>query len=149
MGNVTVDFKELKRFAEQLNSLNQEKINEFNEAAVKRLAGELLRNVKMNTPIGQYPSGSGKVGGTLQSGWTVGEVVRDGDTFIIEVFNPVEYASYVEFGHRIMGGEGRTETVGFKEGRFMMTVAADELRVNAPQILEEKLLKFMESIFDE
>ena len=56
--------------------------------------------LKKRTPVGQYPSGSGKVGGTLRRGWTIGEVKHEGNDCIIEVINPLEYASYVEYGHR-------------------------------------------------
>ena len=43
------------------------------EACAKELAARLLAKVIKRTPVGQYPSGSGKVGGTLRRGWTAGK----------------------------------------------------------------------------
>lgn len=45
-----------------------------------------------------------------------------GDTYVVEIVNPVEYASYVEFGHRTRNHKGGIA------GRFMMTIAEQELQ---------------------
>lgn len=88
----------------------------FIESCAKELAARLLTKVIKRTPVGQYPSGSGKTGGTLRRGWTgekasSGEgyanslsVKKSGNTYQIEIVNPLDYASYVEFGHRTRGG---------------------------------------------
>ena len=65
-----------------------------------------------------FKASSGKKGGTLRRGWT-GEkrasaqgyadsltVNHFGDTYVIEIVNPVEYASYVEYGHRTANHSG-------------------------------------------
>lgn len=65
---------------------------------------------------------SKKQGGTLRKGWTGGEKVNaseveayvqanlnvtyTGDSYCIELINPVEYASYVNSGHRTKGHKG-------------------------------------------
>lgn len=60
-----------------------------------------------------------------------------GDTYVIEVINPVEYASYVEFGHRTAGGNG------WVEGRHMLTISEEEIKRDASGILEAKLKKWL------
>ena len=134
----TMNYAALRRFRENLNKLNGPQKQQFTEAAVKELAARLLRKVKPRTPVGQYPSGSGKVGGTLRRNWTIGNVIREGSSYSIEVINPTEYAVYVEYGHRT-----RNHT-GWVDGRFMLTISEQELKQDAPRILENKLKKFVE-----
>lgn len=96
---------------------------------------------------------SGKTGGTLRRGWTGGEkmnatvyanslnVVKSGTDYVIEIVNPTEYASYVEFGHRT-----RNHT-GWVEGKFMLTVSEQEIRGSAPNILQKKLEEYLKECF--
>lgn len=98
-----------------------------------------------------------KNGGTLQRGWTAkGEkqavnggnpgadvyaaslpVVKKGDTYHVTVYNPVHYASYVEFGHRRVNG-------GWTEGKLMLTKSEIIIEQGAPKMLERKIKKYME-----
>jgi len=77
----------------------------------------------------------------LRREWTVGEVVKTDNGYTIEVINPTEYASYVEFGHRTPNHKG------WVEGRFMLTISEQELEADAPRILENKLMKFLGGVF--
>ena len=49
----------------------------------------------------------------LQENWFVGELVKRGNDYYIEVYNNVEYAEPVEYGHRTKKG-------GFVEGAHMV-----------------------------
>lgn len=143
-----VDIQGLKDFQKQLEKLQDP--DAFVEACAKELAARLLRMVVKRTPVRQYPSGSGKVGGTLYRGWTGQKrasasgyadsmpVQYNGNTYTIEIVNPVEYASYVEYGHRTANHRG------WVRGRFMMTISENELRSIAPKILEKKVLKYLQ-----
>ena len=108
----------------------------------------MLRMVVKRTPVGQYPKSSGKKGGTLRRGW-MGEkrasaqgyadsltVHHFGDTYVIEIVNPVEYASYVEYGHR-------TTNNGWVPGQLIMTTSEQELERMAPKVLERKIKKYL------
>ena len=64
-----------------------------------------------------------------------------GDTYVVEIVNPVEYASYVEYGHRTRNHKG------WVKGKFMMTISEKELKDIAPQILERKIKKYMKECF--
>lgn len=145
MGNFDIDG--LKKFRDELNKLQNP--DEFVESCAKELAARLLRMVVKRTPVGEYPKSSGKKGGTLRRGWT-GEkrssaqnyadsltVHHFGDTYVIEIVNPVEYASYVEYGHRTPNHKG------WVKGRFMMTISEQELEKIAPKVLERKIKKYL------
>lgn len=92
---------------------------------------------------------TGKKGGTLRRGWTASKnssakgyaesltVNHFGDTYVIEIVNPVEYASYVEYGHRTTNG-------GWVPGRFMMTISENQLSRIAPAVLEAKIQKYLD-----
>ena len=102
---------------------------------------------------------NGYTGGTLRRGWTGGkqyskdyvnslEVRHEGNKYIIEIVNPVEYATYVEYGHRQTPGRyvpalGKSLKQGWVDGRFMMTISENELKTIAPKVLESKLKKFL------
>ena len=64
-----------------------------------------------------------------------------GNTYVIEVVNPVEYASYVEFGHRTRNHEG------WVEGKFMLTISEQEVQGDAAKILENKLKRKLGEVF--
>lgn len=145
MGNFNIDG--LKKFRDELNKLQDP--DKFVEACAKELAVRLLRMVVKRTPVGEYPKSSGKKGGTLRRGWT-GEkrssaqnyadsltVHHFGDTYVIEIVNPVEYASYVEYGHRTANHKG------WVKGKFMMTISEQELEKIAPKVLENKIKKYL------
>ena len=63
---------------------------EFKQMVIQ-VAMELQGKVKERTP---------KKTGRLQNAWTVGEIRKSGNDYIIEVYNNVEYAEAVEWGHR-------------------------------------------------
>lgn len=106
------DATELRELSESLKQY-QQSWDVFCQGCAKELAARLLAKVIKRTPVGQYPSGSGQVGGTLRRGWTTQasgsgaeglktrgtkqyvdtlKVNHYGDTYVIELTNPVEYA---------------------------------------------------------
>lgn len=161
---MSVKYKELEDFTRKIEDLNKQQKEEFMKACCKELAARLLKKVIKRTKPGNYEN---KVGGTLRRGWTsekTGDSKRDttqamydnlfgsdqkisqknmsvrkeGNTYIIDVTNAVEYAAYVEYGHR------KRNHQGWVPGKFMLTISEAELRTVTPQILERKLQKFLE-----
>ncbi len=141
----------LEKFRDELNKLQDP--DEFVESCAKELAARLLRIVVKRTPVGEYPKSTGKKGGTLRRGWTGQKrssakgyadsltVHHFGDTYVIEIVNPVEYASYVEYGHRTANHKG------WVKGKFMMTISEQELEKIAPRVLENKIKKYLGGCF--
>ncbi len=150
----SADFKELKKLQARLKQFSEIEFDAFCYACSKELAARLLSLVIPKTPVGKYPKKSGKNGGTLRRGWTAGKaanatayaeglrVAKSGNTYSIELVNPVEYASYVEYGHRTRGG------TGWVEGRYMLTISEEQLRQMAPAILERKLQAKLKEVFN-
>lgn len=148
---VKFDYSELEKFNKKIQKLSENQAQLFIEACAKELAARLLAKVIKRTSVGQYPSGSGKVGGTLRRGWTAGQsasayvetltITQSGEDYTIEITNPVDYSSYVEFGHRTRDHEG------WVEGKFMMTISAQEIQNSSPKILEKKIEKMLGECF--
>nr|WP_308742100.1 HK97 gp10 family phage protein [uncultured Anaerocolumna sp.] len=153
-----VNYGELKKLQDKINKLNNTDIDAFLESCAKELTARLLAKVIKRTPVGEYPSSTGKKGGTLRRGWTaqangsgseglktIGasqyvdtlKIHHFGNTYVIEIVNPVEYASYVEYGHRTANHKG------WVQGKFMLTISEQEIENAAPAILEKKLLKLL------
>lgn len=166
----SVDYRQLKRLAKKMEKLERAGFEKFCEECAKELAARMLAKVIKRTPVAD-PSAwktpvQGYVGGTLRRGWTAktareaelsntfgGDlgvkryaesltVKKVGSVYEVEIINPVSYASYVEYGHRTSNHKG------WVKGRFMMTISADEVERQAPQILERKLMKFLGGVFD-
>ena len=149
----TFNFQDFEKIKNNLEKLNQEQVDLFIDACAKELAARLLAKVIKRTPVGDYPNSSGKKGGTLRRGWTGGKnssavayadsltIHHFGDAYVIEIINPVEYASYVEFGHRTANHKG------WVNGRFMLTISEQKIQQAAPAIIEKKLMKQMGELF--
>lgn len=115
---------------------------------------------------------SGKVGGTLRRGWIARsheeaangkgrpsaseakayadslKIRRSGNLLVIDIINPVSYATYVEYGHRQTPGKyipaiGKRLKKGWVPGRFMLTISERELQEIAPSVLEAKIKQFL------
>ena len=176
------DFREIKKLQKQIERLEQER-DAFNRECIQELASRLLRKVTQRTPVGKAPKldgpktvkvkGSdgktktflskngaikqkywaGYQGGTLRRGWTVGDIQRIGDSYQIEIINPTEYASYVEYGHRQTPGRyipalGVSAKKAWVPGKFMLTISEKEINDLAPKLIEKKLEAKLREVFD-
>lgn len=151
------DFRQLKKLQADIQRLEKVSFEKFCQDVAKELAARLLAKVIKRTPRGKYKKGSGMIGGTLIRGWTAKTedeakaggtpgvkeyvealtITKTGNVYQIEIINPVEYAPYVEFGHRTRDHKK------WVEGRFMLTISEGELDRQAPGIVEKKLLKYL------
>ena len=71
MSDSKIDCKQLEQLRDSLEAMARNS-DDFFEAASREIAARLLAKVIKRTPVGTYPSNSGKVGGTLRRGWTAG-----------------------------------------------------------------------------
>ncbi len=146
-----INFKEFTNFAKKIERLSGSEIDRLCEDCSKELAGRLLALVIPITPVGKYRKGSGKKGGTLQRGWGAKNgkagreyaqslnITKSGNMYMVEIVNPVEYASYVEFGHRTVNG-------GWVAGQYMLTISEEKLKTIAPSVLERLVRQKLEEI---
>ena len=162
-----VDYEALKQLQENFQKLAQQDMEKFCSDMAKELAARLLRRVKKRTPVGQYEVityttkdgrtytyNEGMSGGTLRNSWNIEKTVtKNGNVYEIEVFNPVEYASYVEYGHRQQAGRfvpqiGKRLKSNWVEGQFMLKISEEEIQNIAPQLLEKRLYEMLRGSFN-
>ena len=158
------DFDQFKTLHDGLQKLQGSDLERFCSDCSKELAARLLALVIPRTPVGVYPNDTGKKGGTLRRGWTGGKnagteyaktlpVTKAGTAYTIEVINPVEYASYVEFGHRQTPGRfvpaiGKKLKEGWVNGQYFLTLSEEDLEKIAPAVLEKKLNALLQEVFN-
>lgn len=127
--DIKVDIKQLEHLRDNLQIIDKN-TNAFLESCAKELAARLLEKVFHRTPVR---------GGNLRREWSMNNVkithVRS--NYVAEIINPIEYASYVEYGHRTANHKG------WVSGQFMLTISEEEIRQSAPGILEKKVKKWL------
>lgn len=137
MGRVVrVNIDGLKKLKEKLED-QQNQLDNYMKLLASDIAALLLRKVIKRTPVGVYAH---KTGGNLRRGWTVGQVVKTNGVYKVEVINSVEYASYVEYGHRTKNHKG------WVPGRFMLTISENEIRDNLESIIQKRLKVILEKM---
>lgn len=139
-----VNFSQLVQFQKQLRKLDKKLKYETCKKVANGLAAKLIKLTKEKTPVGQYNKKSGKKGGTLKKGWRAkGMIISNG--YQTTVFNQVEYAPYVEYGHRIVRNN---KTVGFVLGRYMLTKSSNEVEKIANDYAQNMVQKAMKETLD-
>ncbi|MDO4728438.1 MAG: HK97 gp10 family phage protein [Bacteroidota bacterium] len=194
MENIKVDFKELEKFAKDLEKARDKEMKKLLEQITNEIASRLLRKVIKRTPVFQpifgdelrYKSGKRKgelkynkdgtiakdgkrkikykkhgktitkdytrTGGNLRRSWDITKVGRSGNRYEVTVFNPIEYAVYVEYGHRQTPGRyvpaiGKKLKKSWVEGKFMLTKSELELKDKIPAIVEKKIEAWLKEVF--
>ena len=124
-------YNDLSKLYNQMKLLEKD-VDYICESCAKEIAARLLAKVIKRTPVRT---------GTLRKGWSGNvqnmKVKKTGGLYTIEVVNPVEYAEYVEYGHRT------NDHKGWVPGKFFLTISENEIRESADGILEKKIAKML------
>ncbi len=124
------DFSELKKFAKHLEK-QEIKAKAMIERCINDLGAEVLARAKLRTPVDT---------GNLEKAWTISSIKRVGNYYKVIVSNNLEYAAYVEYGHR---------TANHKKwvpGKFMLTISAKEVDKLTPAVLERRVKRFLNQV---
>lgn len=137
--NGSFDFSEFEAYLSKTQAL-LDSLPGFCEAMANQLAQELLVRCIKRTPVQT---------GNLKRNWLASSVVRRGDACEVTVQNSTLYASYVEYGHRQTPGRyvpaiKKRLKKSWVEGKFMMTISANEIKNGADSAIETALKKHIE-----
>lgn len=121
MSDIIVDG--LDKFEKALTKVIEHDYPEEFKKMVIQIAIDLQSAVQDATPVDTSH---------LQQNWFVGDLVKRGNSYYIEVYNNVEYAEPVEYGHRTKSG-------GFVEGAHMMEISVELLKLKLPAYLKDWL----------
>lgn len=130
-----LDKKEFEKLQKNLQTLSGPEVDKLMKECVNGLTVAFIRGVKQKTPVDT---------GALRGEWDFAAKAPITEThvgFQRVVTNSLEYASYVEYGHRTRGGKG------WVEGRHMARDTANHVEAKAPEYLDLKVTKFIAKKF--
>ena len=123
----------LKEFRNRLARLNGKSKDNFIRKELNNAGEELIERTKKRTPVDT---------GLLKRSWEIQPARKFGDNWEVILRNPVDYASYVEFGHRIiLNGD----YVGYYEPRYMATRSINEVNKKLPKELNANLILWFDN----
>lgn len=133
-----VDFSELVALRDKFQNL-QNIIDDFCIQVTQEISQDFVKAVIAKTPGGQT--------GALKNNW-VSNIIKEGNIYKIEVINPLEYAEFVEFGHRQQPGRyvkaiGKRLKKSWVQGKFMLTLTERDLQRNLDEIIRGKVDAFI------
>ena len=130
------DFAQFRQCAQGLErALEQQRVQKMLAEALQQIANEILAAVVRRTPVDT---------GQLRRNWQITGVQRQGNDFLVTIYNNVEYAIFVEHGHRIVVNGA---TVGFVDGKYMLCIGVEQVAKRMPQILEKHTQALLQEIF--
>lgn len=127
------DFRQLREMQKRLERAKREAPEAFCRPMAQELAARLLRKTMRRTPVDT---------GTLRRAWTASVPLRSFNHYSTVVTNNTQYASYVEYGHRTR------DHTGWVPGRFMLTLSANQLKQQAPALIQNRLADYMRKCLD-
>lgn len=155
-------FEKLRKDLQKLQTKSPQTV----EKCANDLVLRLYSMTKKRTPVGDYEDTydleydgekyflvmSDKQGGALRRGWVVRGPYYFGNNYVCELINPVEYAPYVEYGHRQTPGRyvpaiDRKLTANWVKGYFMLTKSFQDLERLAPKVIEKNVDNMMKEVF--
>lgn len=145
MGKICeVDLKDIKQLKEKLEQYNKFDKKLLMKETVQEIAEELLDTVVAKTP---------RDTGRLQESWKMTDVVDHGSYVEITVYNPVDYASHVEYDHKQEVGRyvpqiGKRLVKPLVEGKFFLKKSVEIVDDEAPNIIKRKLIKALEDLLN-
>lgn len=142
------NFKELYSLRDRFQkAVDSDVIPNFITELLQDLANVVLAKTKRRTPSNT---------GNLRRNWKVGKVIREKESYYIEIFNNTEYASFVENGFRSHFVPGHWEgnvfvynknertgmyvgsKGGWVEGKFMLKISIKEVENQMQNIIDKK-----------
>lgn len=114
-----VDFSDLEELENAL-IISEKEFDDFLRDFLIEMANRVIAKTKPRTP---YDTGA------LRNAWQLGDISGNGKEISVEILNGMEYATEIEYGHRIVRGGVE---VGWYEGRFMLKISIDEVDAQMP-----------------
>lgn len=128
---MSMDFKQFENLNKQYKDVLKG-FNKFIEDFLFEQGMRALRKTKLRTPVDT---------GALRNAWNLHEnVYRRGDELYVVLHNPLNYASFIEYGHTKPG------RIGWVDGYFMATVSIQEVQDAIPTRWNKAFKQFIENL---
>ena len=125
----SINYKELSAYVSSVTLMKND-FNKFLREFLLEMAERVIARVKPRTPVDT---------GALKRSWELGDIKGEGKNLTIEILNGMDYATDVEYGHRVVRNGVE---IGWAEGRFMLKISIDEIRKQMPIRYQNEFKKF-------
>ena len=136
MSNYRTNKAAIDKFRKELKAMMGD-ISEIDSRVLTQAVNEGLADAKRNTPVGQYPPSSGRVGGFLRKSWSTTPTQKTSTGVQKEMINTAHYAIFVNYGHRVVNRKG--ETVGWVPGKFILEKAIKKVEKALVRLFEREV----------
>jgi len=136
MSNYRTNKAAIDKFRKELKAMLGD-ISEIDSRVLTQAVNEGLADAKRNTPVGQYPPGSGRVGGFMRKSWSVTPTQKTSTGVQKEMVNTADYSGFVNYGHRVVNRQG--ETVGWVPGKFILEKAIKKVEKALVRLFEKEV----------
>ena len=90
--------------------------------------------------------------GRLRDSWRIERVYKHGTEYVAEIINSMEYASYVENGHRQEPGRfvpaiGKRLVKSYVPGKYMLRISEQEVQKEADKLVQNRIEKALGDLF--
>lgn len=172
-----------RKFQQKLRELGSSGCDEIAQNALNDTVKRALRMVRNRTPVGVKPKidgpktekvksargktrsfltkdgamlkqyWSGYKGGTLRKGWSANPAVKRGTEWRAAIYNPLEYAAYVEHGHRQTPGRyvpaiGKRLKRSWVPGQHMLRDSLTGIESEFGEIVRKSMRKTIKERFE-
>lgn len=122
------DFSEFEQFFKNFNDAHKD-FDAFLRDFLLEQGLRVIAKTKPRTPVDT---------GALRNMWSIGEVRAAGQNLEVDLINSQEYASFMEYGHRLVNG-------AWQDGRFMLTISMDEVQRQMPARFDKAFKQYLQS----
>ena len=152
MSKSDFDFRQFENYVKKFEKMTTE-FDEFLRTFLLQQAQRVVSNAKRRTPVdtgamrASWGIGSQKItltkignGKSVKidpENSTIADISVVGNNFEVEIWNSVEYASYIEWGHRTRGGNG------WVEGYYVLTISIQQVENAMPARFNSTFTKFL------
>ncbi|WP_101772332.1 HK97 gp10 family phage protein [Peptostreptococcus faecalis] len=144
LGDMTSFKRQFEQFNEKVQKLDDKQMDALIKRVARMIATRVLYYAIKDTPTDTGHLRRGWGGGVESSPQNIANglsVKRKGNEYVITVSNLVEYASYVEYGHRTRGGKG------WIDGQFMLKIAVDKVNARANSYIQKEVERELKKVF--
>lgn len=130
---ITFNFAEFARYKSAI-TVFQKEYYEFLKQFLAEMASRVVARAKKRTPVDT---------GFLRRSFELGDVHGVGENISVDILNGADYASFIEYGHRIVRNGVE---VGWYDGRFMLKTSVAEIQREMPERYEREFAQFCKKV---
>ncbi|KNF10061.1 bacteriophage HK97-gp10, putative tail-component [Gottschalkia purinilytica] len=133
---MSFEINNLDKWTEKLDNLQARFPIEIENFMID-VAKKLYKELKERTPV---DNNAKEKSNDLKESWKVGNLVRNGDKYYIEIFTKVKDATNVEYGYRKPQEKGKSpddKSIVYIPGYHMVKISVEELNKQLPSYFQK------------